>query len=372
MGPFYAEAKEGVCTTALLRQGYGRVKGVTMTEKTKSLKPKAKSREEGVEKRAESKVAVKRKPVTTKKKTVSKKVTKVKEQPITDNGEQTTDNTPDIVLAKAGRRSAKAIKEDEEKREKEERKAHAKQEETTEKRKVIQKPARTRLERRGKNFRKSAELIKKDKEYQVKEALELAIKTSKVKFDATVEIHINLNVDPKQADQNVRDNLVLPAGTGKTMRVAVFAEADDVTKAKKAGADIAGSDEFLQQLDKGTIDFDILISSPAGMAKLGKYARILGPKGLMPNPKSGTVTINIEKAVKEAKAGKVEYRVDSTGIVHLGIGKVSFGADKLEQNAQAVLASIKSVKPASQKGNYVTSIYVTTSMGPSIRISNTL
>ena len=352
-----------------------------MTEKTKSSKLKDKGKEEGVEKRAKSKVektrAKSQEKIINNKEIIKateakavKKATEVKEKSITDNGILTTVNIP--ALAKAGRRSAKAIKEDEEKREKEARKANAKQEETTEKRKVIQKPARTRLERRGKNFRKSAELIKKDKEYQVKEALELAIKTSKVKFDATVEIHINLNADPKQADQNVRDNLVLPAGTGKTMRVAVFAEADDVTKAKKAGADIAGSDEFLQQLDKGTIDFDILISSPAGMAKLGKYARILGPKGLMPNPKSGTVTINIEKAVKEAKAGKVEYRVDSTGIVHLGIGKVSFGADKLEQNAQAVLASIKSVKPASQKGNYVTSIYVTTSMGPSIRISNTL
>lgn len=343
-----------------------------MVEKAKSPKLKAKSKKEGLEKRAESKVV---KPIV---KSQEKKVKSKDLKNVVDPIEkQNTDNRELItneVTAKAGKRSAKAIKEEEEKQAKEARKHSASEEQKAEGKEQIrkQKPARTRLERRGKNFRKSTELIEKDKEYQLKEALELAVKTSKVKFDATVEMHINLNVDPKQADQNIRDNLVLPAGTGKTVRVAVFAEADDITKAKKAGADVAGGDEFLQQLDKGTIDFDILISTPANMAKLGKYARLLGPKGLMPNPKSGTVTTNIEKAVKESKAGKVEYRVDSTGIVHLGIGKVSFGKDKLEQNAQAVLASIKSVKPATIKGNYVTSIFVTTSMGPSIKINNSL
>lgn len=336
---------------------------------SKAKKLKENKADSEVAKTKSPEIRVKSKEV---KKTVVKKVTKAKEQPITDNRKQITDNTQDVALAKAGKRSAKALKEEEEKLAKEERKAQAKQEETTEKRKITLKPPRTRLERRSKNFRKLAELIKKDKEYKLKEAMELVIKTSKVKFDATVEMHINLNVDPKLADQNVRDSLVLPAGTGKNVRVAVFAEEGDVAKAKKAGADIAGNDEFLQQLDKGTIGFDVLISTPTSMAKLGKYARILGPKGLMPNPKSGTVTTNVEKVVKESKAGKVEYRVDSTGIVHLGVGKVSFEAQKIEQNAQAVLASIKTVKPASVKGNYVNSIYITTSMGPSIKISSLL
>jgi len=345
-----------------------------MTENAKSPKPKAKSKVVTSKKKLENSNKTE---ATVAKKAVVKKEIKSEDKLITENGEQITNE----VTAKAGKRSAKSLKEEEEKQAKETRKHSADEEQSalptgrqaeSKEQKRKQKPARTRLERRSKNFRKSAELIEKDKEYQLKEALELATKTSKVKFDATVEMHINLNVDPKQADQNVRDNLVLPAGTGKTMRVAVFAESDDVAKAKKAGADIASSDEFLQQLDKGTIDFDILISTPENMAKLGKYARLLGPKGLMPNPKSGTVTTNIEKAVKESKAGKVEYRVDSTGIVHLGIGKVSFGADKLEQNAQAVLASIKSVKPASIKGNYVNSIYITTSMGPSIKINSSL
>lgn len=273
-------------------------------------------------------------------------------------------------LAKAGKHSAKGIKEAEEKAAKEERKAHAAElkAEEAEKPKVVVK-TRSRLERQGKKFRAAAELVDKAKEYTITEALELAIKTSPVKFDATVEIHTKLGVDPRHADQNIRANLVLPAGTGKQVIVAVFAEADDAAAAKKAGADIAGSDEFITQLDKGIIDFDVLIATPAMMPKLGKYARVLGPKGLMPSPKSGTVTPDVAKAVSEAKAGRVEYRVDSTGIVHLGIGKVSFGADKLQQNAKAVLTSIRNAKPASVKGNYLQSIYITTSMGPSIKVS---
>ena len=276
------------------------------------------------------------------------------------------------ATAKAGKRSAKALTEAEEKQAKEERKA-AKAEDSSAplasgkpKKAVI--PARSRLERRSKNFRKAAELIEKDKSYTVKDAIELAVKTSSVKFDATVELHVRLSVDPKQADQNIRDTIVLPAGTGKTVRVAVLADADEAAAAKKAGADVAGGDEFLQQLDKGVIDFDVLVATPAMMPKLGKYARVLGPKGLMPNPKSGTVTSDVAKAVKEAKAGRVEYRVDSTGIIHVGAGKVSFGADKLNENVRAILSSIKSNKPASIKGSYVRSIFVTTTMGPSISV----
>ncbi|MFT4532409.1 MAG: large subunit ribosomal protein L1 [Candidatus Saccharimonadales bacterium] len=275
--------------------------------------------------------------------------------------------------AKAGKRSAKGIAEAEEKAAKEERKEHASEENSDEeeaaKPKIIEirKP---RIERAGKKFQAASKLVDKALEYSTKDAIDLAIKSSTTKFDSTVELHIRLNVDPKQADQNVREILVLPAGNGKTVRVAVFGEADDVAAAKKAGADVAGAEEFLQQLDKGIIDFDVLIASPLVMAKLGKYARILGPKGLMPNPKSGTVTKDVVKAIEQARAGKVELRVDEAGIVHLGVGKVGFGTDKLLQNVHAVFNSIKTAKPSSVKGNYVETVYMTTTMGPSIRILN--
>ena len=267
--------------------------------------------------------------------------------------------------AKAGKRSVKALKETEEKLAKEERKAHAAETEAVEAEKPKQtaKPTRTRLERSGKKFRDAAKAVEKDKVYAPAEALELATKTSPVKFDATVELHVNLAVDPKVADQNIRDNLVLPAGTGKQVRVAVFS--DDTI----ADADISGVEAITKELEKGSIPFDILIATPAHMAKLGKYARLLGPRGLMPNPKSGTVTNDVAKAVREAKAGRVEYRVDSTGIVHLGIGKVSFGKDKLQQNFEAAIASIKGNKPASVKSGYIKGAYIATTMGPSIRLS---
>ena len=278
------------------------------------------------------------------------------------------DQTSIEVTAKAGKRSAKAIAEVEQKQAKQERKEKS-VEEPTEKPKKVQKPSRSRLERRGKKFREMAKQIDQDKSYELKEAIELAIKTSPVKFDATMELHINLNVDPRQADQNIRGMVVLPAGTGKSLRVAVFGEADEVAAAKKAGADIAAGDEFLQALDKGQLDFDILVASPKVMAKLGKYAKLLGPKGLMPNPKSGTVTTDVAKAVAEAKAGRVEFRVDSTGIIHVGFGKVSFSSDKLVQNAEAVIGAVRNAKPASIKGSYFKSGFITTSMGPSIRLS---
>ena len=272
----------------------------------------------------------------------------------------------DQATAKAGKRSAKAIKEAEEKAAKEERKAaKAEQDDAAAaKPKQIAKPARSRLERQGKKFRDAAAKIEKDKVYSLGEALELATKTSPVKFDATVELHVNLNVDPRHADQNIRDNLVLPAGTGKTVRIAAFA--DENTD----GADIQGTEAILKLLEKGNLDFDILIATPANMPKLGKYARVLGPRGLMPNPKSGTVTTDVAKAISEAKAGRVEYRVDSTGIVHLGVGKVSFGKAKLEENVRAVFASIKSSKPSSVKGTYIKAIHIATSMGPSLPVAS--
>lgn len=278
--------------------------------------------------------------------------------------EKPAEEQAEEVTAKAGKRSSKALKEAEEKQAKEERKASGEAPEAKPKAPV--KPTRSRLERRGKGFRKSAELIEKGKTYGLDEAVKLAQKTSHVKFDATVELHVNLGVDPRQADQNIRDSLVLPAGTGKTIRIAVLT--DDAAAAKKAGADIAGTDEMLAELDKGNINFDVLISTPALMARLGKYARVLGPRGLMPNPKSGTVTSDVAKAVGEAKAGRVEYRVDSSGIVHVGVGKVSFTDAQLLQNVEAILASIKSNKPQSLKGNYLKAAYMTTSMGPSIAV----
>ena len=271
--------------------------------------------------------------------------------------------------AKAGKRSQKAITEAEEKEAKEERKAaniEAEAEADTRPKQVQR--ATTKLERSSKGYRKSAEQIEKGKVYGLKEALALVTTTSHVKFDATVELHVNLGVDPRQADQNLRDTVQLPAGTGKTIRVAVLAEGDDAAAAKKAGADIAGGDDFLAQLDAGKLDFDILIATPAMMAKLGKYARVLGPKGLMPNPKSGTVTTDVAKAVSESKAGRVEYRVDTTGIIHVGVGKVSFGADKLYQNVRAIFASVKGNKPSSIKGSYVQAIHLTTTMGPSVKV----
>lgn len=288
------------------------------------------------------------------------------------NKETATAEEATKKTAKAGKRSAKAIAEVEEKQAKEERKARAHEvsEDEKSKPKIAQKPPRSKLERKSKGFRKVAELIEKDTAYSPREAAALATKTNPVKFDATVELHVRLAVDPRQADQNIRDIVVLPAGTGKVLRVAVVADADGVTAAKKAGADLAGGDEFLQELDKGVINFDILIATPAFMPKLGKYARILGPKGLMPNPKSGTVTTDVAKGVADAKAGRVEYRVDTTGIVHVGIGKVSFGAEKVLENLQAVLNSIKQNKPTGIKGSYIRSVYVTTSMGPSIRINS--
>jgi large subunit ribosomal protein L1 len=266
--------------------------------------------------------------------------------------------------AKAGKRSAKALEEVAEKQAKEERKAS--DEAADAKPKVPVTPTRSRLERRGRHFRKSAELIEAGKTYSLEEAVALARKTSHVKFDATVEAHINLGVDPRHADQNIRNNLVLPAGTGKTVRIAVLTE--DAAAAKQAGAVIAGTEELLAELEKGNLDFDTLIATPALMTKLGKYARVLGPRGLMPNPKSGTVTNDIDKAIAEAKAGRVEYRVDSTGIVHLGVGKVSFTAAQLLENMQAVLASIKANKPQSVKGNYFKAVHLTTTMGPSINV----
>lgn len=281
--------------------------------------------------------------------------------------ETDTEQKSEPKITKAGKRSPKAIAEAELEKAKQERKTTASEEPA--KPKAIQKPAKPRSERAGKKMREANKLVDNTKAYGLGEAMELAVKTSTSKFDGTVEMHINLNVDPRQADQNVRGMVVLPAGTGKSVRIAVLAGDEDAKQAKTAGAELAGEDDLLAQIEKGQFDFDILISTPALMAKLGKHARVLGPKGLMPNPKSGTVTTDVAKAVSEAKAGRVEYRVDPTGIIHVGIGKVSFGADKLQTNAEAIIQSVRNARPASIKGGYIKSGYVSATMGPGIKLS---
>lgn len=285
--------------------------------------------------------------------------------------EETAENAEPETFAKSGKRSKKQIEEVKAEEERQARKAERAAEEAAGEKPKGERPVtRPLIERRGKKYQEAFKLVEKDKIYSLAEAIELAIKTSPVKFDATVEAHVRLGVDPRQADQNIRTTLVLPNGNGKTVRVAVFAPLDVCKAAKEAGADIAEDEEFLKQLEKGVIDFDVLISTPAYMPKLGKYARLLGPKGLMPNPKAGTVTMDVEKAVKESKAGKVEYRVDKQAIVHIGLGKVSFGAEKLAENASAFFDSLKAQKPTSIKGSYVKSVYLTTTMGPSIAVEN--
>lgn len=273
-------------------------------------------------------------------------------------------------FAKSGKKSKKHIEEVKAEEERQARKVERAAKEAEEKPKGAKPITRSRLERRGKKYQESYKLVDKTKTYSLKDAIDLAVKTSPVKFDASVEAHVRLGVDPRQADQNIRTTLVLPNGNGKTVRVAVFAPLDVCKAAKAAGADIAEDEEFLKQLEKGEINFDVLISTPQYMPKLGKFARLLGPKGLMPNPKAGTVTMDVEKAVKDSKAGKVEYRVDKQSIVHIGLGKVSFGTDKLLENANAFFDSLKSQKPASLKGTYVKSVFVTTTMGPSIAVEN--
>ena len=303
--------------------------------------------------------------------------TEVVDEVTTEKPVESTPETEDKAeeketFAKSGKKSKKHAEEVKAEEERQERKKERAEKDAAaaEKPKGAKPVTRPLIERRGKKYQEAHKLIEKGKVYALKDAVELAIKTSPVKFDATLEAHVRLGVDPRQADQNIRTTLVLPNGSGKTVRVAVFAPLDVAKAAKAAGADIAEDEEFLKRLEKGEIEFDVLISTPQYMPKLGKFARLLGPKGLMPNPKAGTVTADVEKAVKEAKAGKVEYRVDKQAIVHIGLGKCSFGADKLLANAEAFFDSLKSQKPASLKGSYVKSVYFTTSMGPSIQVEN--
>ena len=222
----------------------------------------------------------------------------------------------------------------------------------------------------GKKYVDSVKLIEHAKLYEANEALDLACKTATAKFDETVECHIRLGVDSRHADQQVRGAVVLPNGTGKDVRVLVFAKGDKVQAALDAGAEYAGGDEYAQKvISEGWMDFDVVIASPDMMGVVGKLGKLLGPRGLMPNPKAGTVTPDVGKAVKEAKAGKIEYRLDKTNIIHCPIGKVSFGAEKLQENFDALLGAIVRAKPAASKGQYVKSCVVSATMGPGIKIN---
>lgn len=222
----------------------------------------------------------------------------------------------------------------------------------------------------GKIYQDSIKAVDVKKYYEPKEALDKVLETAKAKFDETVELHVRLGVDPKQADQQVRGTVVLPNGTGKTVKVLVIARGDKAEAAQAAGADIVGAEEIIAKImSEGFLDFDVVITTPDMMGQLGRVAKILGPKGLMPSPKSGTVTMDVVKAIKETKAGKVEYRLDKTAIIHCPIGKKSFGADKLAENFDALMEAIVKAKPAAAKGVYIKSVTLASTMGPGIKVT---
>ncbi len=222
----------------------------------------------------------------------------------------------------------------------------------------------------GKKYSDSVKLLEKNKMYDPAEALALVCQTSKAKFDETIEIHIRLGVDSRHADQQVRGAVVLPNGTGKTARVLVFAKGDNIEKAQEAGADYVGGAELAEKIQKENwFDFDVVIASPDMMGTIGRLGKVLGPKGLMPSPKAGTVTPDVAKAVREAKAGKIEYRLDKTNIIHCPIGKASFGAEKLQANFDTLVGAVIKARPAAAKGQYIKSCVIASTMGPGIKIN---
>ena len=222
----------------------------------------------------------------------------------------------------------------------------------------------------SKRYAESAKLVDKTKEYGAKEAIEIIEKMPKTKFDETVELHVKLGVDSKHADQQVRGTVVLPNGTGKTQKVLVFAKGPKAEEAEKAGADFVGAEELIPKIqNENWFDYDVVVATPDMMGVVGRLGKVLGPKGLMPNPKSGTVTMDVTKAIKEIKSGKVEYRLDKTNIIHLGFGKVSFVAEKLAENYDAIMGAIIKAKPAAAKGQYIRSVSVSTTMGPGLYIN---
>lgn len=226
------------------------------------------------------------------------------------------------------------------------------------------------MPKRGKKYQDSAKLVDKTNLYDVDEALDLVTKTAKANFDETVELAVRLGVDPRHADQQVRGTVVLPNGTGKEVKVLVLAKGEKIKEAEAAGADYAGGEEYVEKIqNENWFDFDVIIATPDMMGVVGKIGRVLGPKGLMPNPKSGTVTFDVEQAVKEVKAGKVEYRVDKAAIINVPIGKVSFGVEKLAENFKTIADAIIKAKPAAAKGRYLKSVTVSSTMGPGIKVN---
>ena len=224
--------------------------------------------------------------------------------------------------------------------------------------------------KKGKRYQESAKLVDSSKAYEVKEALDVIEKMPKTKFDETVELHVKLGVDSKHAEQQVRGTVVLPHGTGKTQKVLVFAKGDKAKEAEEAGADFVGAEELVPKIEKENwFDYDVIVATPDMMGVIGRLGKVLGPKGLMPNPKSGTVTMDVKKAISEIKSGKVEYRLDKTNIIHLGFGKVSFGAEKLAENYTTIMEAIIKAKPAAAKGQYVKSVSISTTMGPGLYIN---
>lgn len=225
------------------------------------------------------------------------------------------------------------------------------------------------MKKQTKRYAECAKLVDKNKQYEIKEALDVIEKMPKTKFDETVELHVKLGVDSKHADQQVRGTVVLPNGTGKTQRVLVFAKGPKAEEAEKAGADFVGAEELIPKIQNDNwFEYDVIVATPDMMGVVGRLGKVLGPKGLMPNPKSGTVTMDVTKAINEIKSGKVEYRLDKTNIIHLGFGKVSFGSVKLAENYETIMNAIIKAKPAAAKGQYIKSVAVTTTMGPSIFI----
>lgn len=224
------------------------------------------------------------------------------------------------------------------------------------------------MPKRGKIYQEAQKQIERDKAYTAKEAIQLAKELSKAKFDETVEVAIRLGVDPKHADQQVRGTVVLPHGTGKVARILVFAKGEKVKEAEAAGADFVGAEDMVAKIEGGWLDFDVAIATPDMMGAVGKLGRVLGPRGLMPNPKTGTVTFDLEKTVKEFKAGKIEYRVDKAGNIHAPLGKVSFEVDSLAENFSALVDALIKTKPAAAKGKYIRGVAVSTTMGPGIKI----
>ena len=224
--------------------------------------------------------------------------------------------------------------------------------------------------KRGKKYQESAKLVESSKLYDAKEAIEIIEKMPKAKFDETVELHVKLGVDSKHADQQVRGTVVLPHGTGKTLKVLVFAKGDKAKEAEAAGADYVGAEELVPKIEKENwFDYDVIVATPDMMGVIGRLGKVLGPKGLMPNPKSGTVTMDVTKAINEIKSGKVEYRLDKTNIIHLGFGKVSFGTEKLVENYNTIIDAIIKAKPAAAKGQYIKSVAISKTMGPGLFIN---